>query len=216
MNKHLKKLKKIEDSDEGVNVEDILKLLPIGDATWIEPLKAFATQAQWYSINKENFVPLLAWVEMVCIYFEAGFDGLCRVIEKKDDKALLALGTIEEFQTVEALEHLVLLGKNDDFLRDSSTSFLKKYAYTLNQISHGVPHHLIAVSLHDDLSKLLKALIEHAKMHQEDAMMASAIVCLGNCGTLEDIDFLKKLPPLDFPYKGIEKKMIRKIQKNHA
>ncbi len=216
MNKHFKKLKKLEDSEEGVNVEDILKLLPLGDTTWIKPLKEFAIEAQWQPINKEHIVPLLTWVEMVCVYFEAGLEGLCKIIEKKDKYASFALGVIEEFQTLQALEHMVSLGNQINFSETTHITFLKRYTYSLNQISNGVSRDLITITLHDNLNELLKNIIDYAQVHQEDSMRASAIVCLGNCGTLEDIDFLKTLSPLDFPYKGIEKKMIRRIQKSYS
>lgn len=218
ISKIIKKLERIENSEEGTNVEDILKLLKVGDKSLIQPLKELSNKFEWKPINNESFVPLATWVDIVCVYFDCGLSGLQEILNKKDKLFGLALGVLEEIQTIESLEVLANIAckLNFDANNNKEIEFIRHYSYSLNSILLGIQSKTIDDELYEKLNETLKNIAAYSEKIKNDTIKANAIACMGRLGRIEDIDFLKKLIPLEFPYKGLEKKMINNIKKNYS
>ncbi len=213
ISKIIRKLEKIEKTN-GIEVEDILKLLKKGDQTLIQPLKELSSRLGWNPINEKSFIPLAIWTDIVCIYFEFGLDGLQRLLLKKDLISALALGVLEELKTVEALDVILSIESKLDLKTkdEKEIEFIKKYTYSLSMISFNLERLSINDKSYIKLIDTLKSIIEFSEKVNKEVIRASSILCMGRLGRLSEIDYLKNQRLFDYPYKGLTKRMINNIQ----
>lgn len=209
--KIIKKLDKLENS-KGVDVEDILKLLKKGDKSLVPPLKELSLKFKWKGINDDLFVPLSTWVDTICIYFEYGFSGLQVLLSKKDRTSEFALATLEEIKTIQSLEVILSVAHKLNYVKEE-IEFIEKYVYTLNQISFKVEKQNIDESIYSLLMNTLKKIIAFSETIDNESVRASSVLCIGRLGRLQEVDFLKSLKSFQYPYIGIESKVIKNIKR---
>lgn len=213
ISKIIKRLERIEKTN-GVEVEDILKFLKNGDQTLVQPLKELSSRLEWKPINKQSYVPLATWTDIVCIYLEFGLSGLKELLLKKDKISEFVLCILEELTTVEALMTILSVAEKLDLTTNESKEieFIKKYSYSLNMISFNIDRKNINDSLYVKLIDNLKNIIEFSNTIKNEVIRANCIACMGKLGQLNEIDYLNKQRKFESPYTGLIKKMTKNIQ----
>lgn len=220
MKKALKKLERLEYSEEGVNVEDLLKLTIHGDSTWVEPLKALVIKFDWKPLNTGKFVPLATWVDVLCEYFSGGMATLIYILQKKDARYPFVLGILEELANKESVEALMTTFDLIDLANTDELAFAKQVVYTLNIVGLSAKKPIILSDAQTlKITTFLKNNIvyaEHKKDVSYSSVKALSVACFQTFGTRDIIPFLKSIVPLEMPYVDIEKKIIKKILKKEG
>ena len=214
--KHIKKLHQLEKKGH-LEVEHLLKILKTPNKEYITPLQEMIAQYHWQPLNDELIVPFASWVDAVCIYLEEGTQGLVKVLNERKDFFSIVFGVLEELPTEEALPSFLEISQNfSDKITDEQEAFVKKYAYSLCNISHQLKGEKASQDLHEAFVPVLKKIIGFAQTKKNEVLMCSATVCFQAFGDKSDIPYLKALSFTEAYYKNTGKTIAKRIEKKYG
>ena len=214
--KHIKKLHQLEKKGD-LEVEDLLKILKTPNKEYITPLREMAAQYDWQPLNDELIVPFASWVDAICIYLEEGVQGLVKAIHKTKDFFSIVFGVLEELPTEEALPAFLEIAQTfSTKITDEQEDFVKKYAYSLCNISHQLKGEKASQDLHEAFVPVLKKIIGFAQTKKNEVLMCSATVCFQAFGDKSDIPYLKALSFTETYYKNTGKTIAKRIEKKYG
>ena len=214
--KHIKKLHQLEKKGH-LEVEHLLKILKTPNKEYITPLREMVAQYHWQPLNDELIIPFASWVDALCIYLEEGAQGLVKVTHKTKDFFSIVFGVLEELPTEEALPAFLEIAQTfSTKITDEQEDFVKKYAYSLCNISHQLKGEKASQDLHEAFVPVLKKIIGFAQTKKNEVLMCSATVCFQAFGDKSDIPYLKALSFTEAYYKNTGKTIAKRIEKKYG
>ena len=214
--KHIKKLHLLEKKGN-LEVEDLLKILKTPNKEYITPLREMVAQYHWQPLNDELIVPFASWVDALCIYLEEGVQGLVKAIHKTKDFFSIVLGVLKGLPTEESLPAFLEIAQTfSTKITDEQEDFVKKYAYSLCNISHQLKGEKATQDFHEAFVPVLKKIIGFAQTKKNEVLMCSATVCFQAFGDKSDIPYLKALSFTEAYYKNTGKTIAKRIEKKYA
>ena len=214
--KHIKKLHQLEKKGH-LEVEDLLKIVKAPNKEYITPLQEMIAQYHWQPLNDELIVPFASWVDAICIYLEEGTKGLSKALYKTKDFFSIVFGVLEELPTEEALPAFLEIAQTfSTKITDEQEDFVKKYAYSLCNISHQLKGEKASQDLHEAFVPVLKKIIGFAQTKKNEVLMCSATVCFQAFGDKSDIPYLKALSFTEAYYKNTGKTIAKRIEKKYG
>ncbi|MDO4880655.1 MAG: hypothetical protein Q3983_05190 [Capnocytophaga sp.] len=214
--KHIKKLHRLEKKGE-LEVEDLLKIVKTPSKEYIAPLREMVVQYSWQLLNDDLIIPFASWVEAICLYLEEGVQGLVKAIHQPNEFFRIAFGVLEELPTEEAIPAFLEIGKTfSTEITEKQESLVKKYVYSLCNLSHQLRTEKVSKELHVAFVPILKQIISFAQNENNEVLMCSATVCFQAFGDKSDIPYLKALPFTEDYYKNTGKTIAKRIEKKYA
>ena len=214
--KHIKKLHQLEKKGH-LEVEDLLKIVKAPNKEYITPLREMVAQYHWQPLNDELIIPFASWVEALCIYLEEGAQGLVKATHTTKDFFSIVFGVLEELPTEEALPAFLEIAQTfSTKITDEQEDFVKKYAYSLCNISHQLKGEKATQDFHEAFVPILKQIINFAQPKKDEMLMCSATVCFQAFGDKSDIDYLKKLSFTEAYYKSTGETIAKRIEKKYG
>lgn len=217
MDKLIAKLRKTELAGGEVNVEDLLPLLELKDASICPELKRLKQEFNWKAVdNPENEVPLGAWVDIICLYYEQGFKALYSTAIQNTRILGIVLGILEEIKTLESLDTVFSLFKF--FIQDKNDLInTKKCVLTINLMISFDDKINFTDKYKAELLDLLYLFINtvDAEYNSDEGMIIAGYCAIRRVGNKDTIEFIKKRPKLtEEGGIGLESIVIKAIEKN--
>ena len=214
--KYIKKLHQLEKKGN-LEVEHLLKILKTPNKEYITPLQEMIAQYHWQPLNDELIVPFASWVDAICIYLEEGTKGLSKALYKTKDFFHIVFGVLEELPTEESLPAFLEIARTfSTNITDEQQAFVKKYVYSLCNISHQLKGEKATQDFHEAFVPILKQIINFAQPKKDEMLMCSATVCFQAFGDKSDIDYLKKLSFTEAYYKSTGETIAKRIEKKYG
>lgn len=217
MDKLISKLRKAELKGGEVNVEDLLALLKLKDASICPELKRLKQDFNWKAVdNPENEVPLGAWADVICVYYERGFKALYSIAIQHTRLLGIVLGVLEEIKTEESLETVFSLF---EFFIQNKNDLInaKKCVLTINLMISFDNKINFTDKLKADLLDLLYLFINtvDTEYNSDEGMIIAGYCAIRRVGNKDTIEFIKKRPKLkEEGGAGLESIVIKAIKKN--
>lgn len=202
-----------------VQVEDLLKIVAIGDAHAIPVLRKLKAVYAWPDdnrIGRKRVVPLGLWVNAICNYLAKGIYGFVNEITLNDSvtpTVEMAFDIIKEVRTPESVEGALQIWKRftakgvpqSDVERDMSVLICD----TLNELLCFKPVVVVTPAQSDEVKCLLHIMVQKSA---DEAVLSSAYCALRAVGDQETIKLIQSKQPLKGQWKGVEQIAIKAIK----
>src|SRR5262245_31694251 len=100
-------------ADNSLEVEHLVKVAEIGDATDAPFLRALKDEHGWSDAGREGrkpVVPLGRWADTVCRFLEDGYPGLVRAARDSIQSAEFCVGVLEGLKTAASVSAILAVG----------------------------------------------------------------------------------------------------------
>jgi hypothetical protein len=194
-----------------LEVEHLLHVAVIGDASDAAFLKSLAAECDWPNsadVNGVHVVPLGTWNKAVCCYLEKGYPGLVQ-LAKKSDSRLFSLAILRELKTVESISALIEIAGKVIERPAANRELASRIASVFNFILSfdGAP--AISRKVETHIRQFLHRLLAEPL---NDAEKASVVCALRGVGDEESIELIRALPPFREAWSGTEKVACKQIK----
>ncbi len=201
-------------ADKSLEVEHLLKVARIADASTVPLLTELSAKHHWSYTGWEGdtrVVPFAKWVEAVSIYLTGGCDGLVSYAQRRsDDSWYFGLSVLGSLRTPVALLAITELA---DLVRDhiaERTDDAQKVVYTVNNTIAGKDAPAMSDAVRVRLRDFLHAVLSSSLA---EVWIASAIVALGKVGDSSSLHLIENVRPLGELWEEAPKRATREIKK---
>ena len=202
-------------ADNSLEVEHLLKVARIADASTVSLLAELSAKHQWSYTGWDGdtrVVPFAKWVEAVSIYLTDGCDGLVNYAQRRsDDSWAFGLSVLESLRTPVALLAIAELA---DAIRDhidERTGDAQKVVYAVNNVIAGKDAPAISETVRVRLRDFLHAVLSSSLA---EVWIATAIVALEKAGDSSSLYPIQNVRPLGKLWDMVPKRAIRAIKKH--
>lgn len=200
-------------ADNSLEVEHLLKVACVGDATNIQLLRELSSKHNWsYSGREKGYrvVPFAKWVEAVSVYLDGGVDALVNyACQPGGESWTFALAIFESMRSTVSIDALVKLV---DFCLQSlreRKELAQKLIHVFAVITAGKNPPRIAER---DRVRLRDFIYTFLRSPADDVWVGTAVVVLERIGNLTSIPLIDSLPPLSYPWEKVAARARRRIR----
>src|SRR4051794_17121597 len=100
-------------ADNSLEVEHLLKVATLGDASDAPFLRALREEHDWSDSGREVgtlVVPFGRWADTVCRFLEHGYPGLVQLAKDSDTAAEFCVGVLEELNSPASVPAILVIG----------------------------------------------------------------------------------------------------------
>lgn len=205
-------------ADDTLEVEHLLKIAKIGDASVIPLLQELSTKHAWsYSgietdgARQIRVAPFAKWVEVICEYLDGGCDALVAYAQRSDEGCWhFAVAVLESLKTGTSLLGIAELA---ELIRGDLQNRPKDADDIVDAINFTV-----SFKGAPPYSESVRAQLRewtHAYLHasSNEVSLARGVLCLRQLGDESSLELIKQLPPLPEPWHDCASMASRAIKK---
>lgn len=194
-------------ADNSLEVEHLLKVSTIGDATDAALLRTLKAKHSWSDTGWEGrrrVVPFGRWAEVVCRFLEQGCDGLVRMAGESADAAGFCVGVLEEVKTPESVVALLAVASAVKGPKDRV-----RLADAFNQLLSFKGGVTLSPTVEREVRDFLHGLLGEGLA---ESQRASVVCALRGVGDEESLALIADLPLFKGSYAGLEAAATRQIK----
>ena len=196
-----------------LEVEHILNLALSGDCSLINPLRELSAESGWIGINGDLIVPMAAWAEIVCDYFEGGITRIEQIVLRKDEYSTFALAVLETLNNQESAEALTRILAESYPLRPEFSEYLKRVVGVFNLVVSFGKGVLLQQPERQIAKDFLGAALAMADALGNNELIVQCVYAYRGVADEETIFYLKQRPNLPLPYHDTIDEIIKQIRK---
>lgn len=199
-------------ADNSLEVEHLLKVATIGDASDAPFLRALKEEHAWSETGCEGrarVVPFGRWSDTVCRYLEDGHTGLVQLAGKSIEAAEFCISVLEEIKTTESVVALLAIGGPVIANPKVNVSLAILIADAVNRLLSfkGGPEIDPAVELQ------LREFLHHLLALELSEVQRASVVCaLRGVGDAVSVTLIASLSPFRGSWAGLEQSAVRQIK----
>ena len=196
-----------------LEVEHLLKVAELGDATDIPFLRILKAEHAWSDDSGEGdhrVVPLGKWTDSICCFLEGGYPGLVQAASESAASAHFSLGVLEELRTAASASAILAIGGPTIYQPEDALEFAIHLATAFNLVLSfkGAPR--VASTVEEQIRQFLHRMLA-TKLSRSQC---GTVVCaLRGVGDRESVALIESLPPFEDAWEGVEKAAVRQIKK---
>ncbi len=214
-----KLIKKLYNENAEINVEDLLVLLKIEDSIVVSHLRFLAEKYDWKKVDEtDNEVPFGSWVDVICLFFECGYESLYDLATSNSRMVGIVLGVLEELKNQEAL-NIVNSIVRFYLTTDKNLDVIKRGVSSINLMLSFDDKIVITPKTNIEVKEIIYNFIEIIDQNVKETESQENYISIAYCalrrvGDQETIEIIKKRPKLEASYyKGLESIVIKAIKK---
>lgn len=200
-------------ADNSLEVEHLLKVAAIGDATDTPFLRALKSEHRWSDTGREGrtrVVPFGRWADAVCRFLEEGAAGLVRMAGEFTEAADFCIGVLEEVQTPESVSALLAIGGRVVQRPETDIRLAVRLADGFNRLLSFKNEPAIDPAAGQQVREFLHRLLS---LELTEAQRASAVCALRSVGDATSVDIIAGLAPFRGNWAGLEATVTRQIKR---
>jgi hypothetical protein len=199
-------------ADNSLEVEHLLKVAELGDASDAPFLRALRSEHGWSATGREGrslVVPFGRWADVVCRFLEDGYPGLVQAAKEPDGAAEFCVSLLEQLKTAASVSALLAVGGP---VIDRPAGDIKLALRLANGFNHllsfkGAP--AIAPTVEGQVRQFLHRLLA---IDLSNVKRASVVCALRGVGDAESAALIGSLPPFSGNWADLERVAVRQIK----
>jgi hypothetical protein len=200
-------------ADNSLEVEHLLKVAELGDATDAPFLRALKSEHGWSESGREGrkrVVPFGRWSDTVCRFLEDGYSGLVQAAKDSSEAAEFCVSLLEELKTAESVAAILAIGGPVLERPAADVKLAVRLADAFNFLLSFKGAPAIAPAVEREIREFLHHL-PAAELSEEQR--ASLVCALRGVGDAESAALVASLPPFRGCWAGLERLAIRQIKR---
>jgi hypothetical protein len=199
-------------ADNSLEVEHLVKVAEIGDASDVPFLRALKAEHGWSDSGREGrtlVVPFGRWADTVCCFLEGGYPGLVQAAKVSDRAAEFCVSVLEELKTPASVSALLAIGEPVIERPAESIKLAVRLADAFNLLLSFKGAPAIAPSVEGQVREFLHRLLA---IELSEVQRASVACALRGVGDAESAALVGALPPFRGSWAGLEQTAVRQIK----
>jgi hypothetical protein len=199
-------------ADNSLEVEHLLKVAELGDASDAPFLRALKEEHSWSDTGREGrklVVPFGRWADTVCHFLEDGYPGLVQSAKDSPDAAHFCVSVLEELMTAASVSAILAIGGPVIERPATDVNLAVRLAEGLNLLLSFKGAPAIAPGAECKVREFLHRLLA-AELSEEQR--ASVVCALRGVGDAESVALVASLPPFRRGWAGLEQQAVRQIK----
>jgi len=199
-------------ADNSLQVEHLVKVADLGDATDAAFLRALKGEHGWSDTGREGrdlVVPLGRWADTVCRFLEDGCPGLVQAANDSPDAHEFCVSVLEELKTAASVSAILAIGGPviERPVLDVKLAVRLANGFNLLLSFKGAP--AIAAEVERRVREFLHRLLA---VELSEVQCASVVCALRGVGDAESAALVASLPPFRGSWAGLEQSAVRQIK----
>jgi hypothetical protein len=199
-------------ADNSLEVEHLLKVAELGDATDAPFLRALKAEHGWSDTGREGrkrVVPFGRWADTVGRFLEDGYPGLVQGAKDSGEAADFCVSVLEAVKTAASVSAMLAIGRPVIERPAADLELAVRLADGFNRLLSFKGAPAIAPAAEGEVREFLHRLLA-AKL--SEAQRASVVCALRGVGNAESATLIGSLLPLRGSWAGLEQTAIRQIR----
>jgi hypothetical protein len=199
-------------ADNSLEVEHLVKVAELGDATDAPFLRALKDEHGWSDTGREGrklVVPFGRWADMVCRFLEEGYPGLVQAATDSAEAPDFCLSVLEELKTAASVSAILAIGGPVIERPAADVKLAVRLADGFNCLLSFKGAPVIAPLVEGQIRKFLHRLLA---VVLSEVQRASVVCALRGVGDAESATLLGSLPPFRGSWAGLEQSAVRQIK----
>lgn len=200
-------------ADNSLEVEHLLKVATLGDASDAPLLRQLKVEHDWSDTGREGndkVVPFGLWCDVVCCYLKHGYLGIVEMAHHDEDLLDFCFGLLEDVKTLESVSALLAIGGPvvEHPRTDQALSLKLAKAFNLLLSFNGAP------SIDEATTSVIREFL-HRLLNQDlaEAQRATCVCALRGVGDATSLELIQGLPSFSGSWVGLEASACKQIMK---
>jgi hypothetical protein len=199
-------------ADSTLEVEHILKVAELGDATDAPFLRSLTSQHGWSVTGRDGnrlVAPIGRWADTVCCFLENGYPGLVKESKETTDAVDFCVGVLETLKTAASVSAILAVGGPVIVRPAADVKVAARLASGLNLLLSFKDAPAITPAVERKVRVFLHRLVAS---NLSEVQRAIAVCALRGVGDEESAALVASLPPFQGNWVGLEKSAVRQIK----